>query len=290
MRSAEIQPSTLAGTWYPADAGELRAELEDFLAERHDDPELCAMVVPHAGYRYSGKTAGTAYARVSRGRWRRAVVIAPSHHHFFEGAAVFPGAGFETPLGRVLVDLDATRELTAARFFEATARPYAREHSLEIQLPFLQVIDPEIRLVPVLIGAPLGSQVLAGIAPALRALDDGDTLFVVSSDFTHYGASFDYLPFPPEGAEFVATELRRLDFGAIESVRRGNVEGFTRYIEETGITVCGRSPIAAFLHASGGRLEGDLVSYATSLDVTGDYEHSVSYAAIVFHPLPDLAA
>jgi hypothetical protein len=288
---AEIHPSNLAGTWYPADPGELRAQVEGFLgAARSGDPELRAMIVPHAGYRYSGKAAGVAYARLSRGRFRRAVVIAPSHHHSFEGAAVFPGTGFETPLGTVSVDRDAVHQLAGAKFFRPAAEPYAREHSLEVQLPFLQTVDPEIRLVPVLIGAGFESETLAGIAAALRSLDDGDTLFVVSSDFTHYGAAFDYLPFPADRCERVSARLRELDFGAIEPVRRGDVERFTSYVEETGITVCGRGPIAAFLYASRGRLEGELVSYYTSLDVTGDCEHSVSYAAIVFHPAADLAA
>jgi MEMO1 family protein len=291
MSAVEIHSSNLAGSWYPADPGELRADIERFLGdERRTDPTLRAILVPHAGYRYSGKTAGAAFARVDRARWRRAVVVAPSHYHAFTGAAVFPGAGFATPLGVVRIDRQATRTLAAHDRFTATARPYAREHSLEIELPFLQVVDPSIELVPVLVGTADDSTELAALAPGLAALDDGETLFVISSDFTHYGAQFDYLPFSPAGAAYVAAELRRLDFGAIDRILPGDADGFERYLQATGITICGRGPITAFLQLCRGRLSGEVAAYSTSLDVTGDYEHSVSYASLVFRPDAGAAA
>jgi MEMO1 family protein len=285
MNAVEIHSSNLAGSWYPADPEELRAEVERFLGEkRRADPALRAILVPHAGYRYSGKTAGAAFARVDRARWRRAVVVAPSHYCTFTGAAVFPGAGFATPLGVVRIDRQATRTLTTYDRFAATARPYAREHSLEIELPFLQVVDPSIELVPVLVGTADDSTELAALAPGLGALDDGETLFVISSDFTHYGVQFDYLPFSPTGADDVSAELRRLDFGAIDRIRAGDADGFERYLQATGITICGRGPITAFLHLCAHRLIAEVAAYSTSLDVTGDYEHSVSYASLVFRP------
>src|SRR5262249_13890220 len=110
MSALEIHSSSLAGSWYPADPDELRADVVRFLAQESSiDPALRAIIVPHAGYRYCGKTAGAAFARVDRKRWRRAAVVAPSHYHTFTGAAVFPGAGFATPLGVVRIDRQATR-------------------------------------------------------------------------------------------------------------------------------------------------------------------------------------
>jgi AmmeMemoRadiSam system protein B len=285
MSAVEIHSSNLAGSWYPADPEELRADIERFLGEeRRADPALRAILVPHAGYRYSGKTAGAAFARVGRARWHRAVVVAPSHYHAFAGAAVFPGTGFATPLGVVRIDRHATRMLTAYDRFTAMAKPYAREHSLEIELPFLQVVDPSIELVPVLVGTADDPAELAALAPGLGALDDGETLFVVSSDFTHYGAQFGYLPFSPDGADYVSAALRRLDFGAIDPICAGDADGFEHYVQATGITVCGRGPIMAFLQLCARRLTGEVAAYSTSLDVTGDYEHSVSYASLVFRP------
>ena len=283
--------SSLAGSWYPADPGELRALVEKLIGEdRGAEPDACAFIVPHAGYRYSGETAGAAYARIPRGRWRRALVLAPSHYAAFTGAAIFPGEAFETPLGAVSVEQTAVKRLVAQPLFEELAEPYEREHSLEIQLPFLQVVDREMTIVPILIGVAEDADALDVVAEGLRAVIDDETLVLVSSDFTHYGAHFDYLPFPAAGAVEVASELRRLDFGAIHPICDGDAEGFARYVRSTGITICGRGPISAFLRLERGELEGEVAKYATSLDVTGDYEHSVSYAAIAFQPSETAAA
>ena len=281
--ASEIKRSTLAGTWYPADPRELRDLVERALGDdRRPDAAASAYIVPHAGYRYSGPTAGAAYAMIPAGRWRRALVLAPSHYMSFRGGAVFPGRAFETPLGLVAIDQETTDRLAALPPFETSAAPYAREHSLEIQLPFLQVVDPAISVVPLLLGVADDGHTLARIAEALAAIVDEETLLVVSSDFTHYGEHFDYEPFPAEDAGDVAAALRKLDFGAIEPICRGDAEAFERYVRATGITICGRGPIATFLRFREGSHAGRVERYATSLDVTGDYEHSVSYVAISF--------
>jgi AmmeMemoRadiSam system protein B len=281
--ASDVKHSTLAGTWYPADPRELRQEVERALGDdRRPDAAASAYIVPHAGYRYSGATAGAAYAMIPAGRWRRALVLAPSHYMTFRGGAVFPGRAFETPLGVVSIDEERARRLTALPIFEAAAAPYAREHSLEIQLPFLQVVDPALAIVPLLLGVADDVHALDRIAEALAEIVDDETLLVVSSDFTHYGEHFDYQPFPAVAAEEVAAALRRLDFGAIDPICRGDAEGFARYVRDTGVTICGRGPIATFLRFAEGGYSGRVERYATSLDVTGDYQHSVSYAAISF--------
>src|SRR5262249_32430164 len=152
----------------------------------------------------------------------------------------------------VSIDEERAERLTALPLFEAAAAPYAREHSLEIQLPFLQVVDPSLPIVPLLLGVADDEQTLDRIAQALGEIVGDETLVVVSSDFTHYGEHFDYEPFPAKDAEDVATALRRLDFGAIDPICRGDVEGFERYVRETGITICGRGPIATFLRFADG--------------------------------------
>jgi AmmeMemoRadiSam system protein B len=281
--ATEVKHSTLAGTWYPADPRELRQEVERALGdERHPDAAASAYIVPHAGYRYSGATAGAAYAMIPAGRWRRALVLAPSHYMTFRGGAVFPGRGFETPLGLVAIDEERAERLSALPLFEAAAAPYASEHSIEIQLPFLQVIDPALAIVPLLLGVSDDVQTLDHIAEALAEVVDDETLVVVSSDFTHYGEHFAYEPFPAEAAEDVAAALRRLDFGAIDPICRGDARGFERYVRDTAITICGRGPISTFLRFVEGGYSGRVERYATSLEVTGDYQHSVSYASISF--------
>jgi hypothetical protein len=164
----------------------------------------------------------------------------------------------------------------------ADRTPFDHEHALEIQLPFIQVVLPEARLVPVVVGALHGDDagVLAGsLRPTLEA---AGTVAVVSSDFTHYGAAFDYLPFPSTDGESVRCGLRALDEGAIELIVAGAAEEFEAYVARTGATICGRAPISVFLRARPRRGRAACLDYYTSFDVTGDREHSVSYAAVAF--------
>jgi len=282
-----VKRSTLAGTWYPGDRDRLRARVDELLAGvPAADPvarssRLCGAVVPHAGYQYSGQAAAAAYACLAEGPYRRAVVVAPSHYGMLYGAAVLDVEAFETPLGRVRVDRAALRELLETSLFRADAVAFEPEHSLEIQLPFLQCVLPDVAVVPVLIGH-LGEGDAERVGDRLTAVADPDTIVLVSSDFVHYGRRFDYLPFPARGPDEVRAGVRRLDMGAIERVCAGDAPGFTRYVAETGATICGRVPIAVFLSMHRRRSPGQLLTYYTSLDVTGDYEHCVSYASIAF--------
>ncbi len=280
--------STLAGTWYAAGEARLREQVDALLQAAQPAPlatRLAGLVVPHAGYVYSGRAAAAAYACLTGGRYQRAVILAPSHFAGFRGAALLDVDGFETPLGTVAVDRDTLTELLHQPLFRDDPAAYRDEHSLEIQLPFLQRVLPSVRVVPVLLGA-LSDDDYTTVAAALRTFAAADTVFVVSSDFVHYGWRFDYLPFPAAGAEQVRSGLRALDMGAINRVCAGDVAGFRRYVADTGATICGRVPIGVFLTLHARRTAGQLLTYYTSLDVTQDYEHCVSYASIAF---PDAA-
>jgi hypothetical protein len=157
-----------------------------------------------------------------------------------------------------------------------------REHALEIQLPLLQAALPGCALVPVLVGALEGDDA-AELAALLRpSLQAADTLVVVSSDFVHYGARFDYLPVPAIDAATVAAAVRRLDEGALAPIVAGDADAFHRYVDETGATICGRHPIEVLLRALPPGMRGEQLGYTTSLAVTGDYEHTVSYATVAF--------
>ncbi len=278
-----IKRSTLAGTWYPGEAGRLRRTVDALLAEAPAAPidAVLGLIVPHAGYEYSGAVAAAAYRVLRDAPRQRVVLLAPSHRGAFRGVARLDADAFETPLGLVHIDPAALPATDLVRFDPS---PFAGEHSLEIQLPFLQRALPEAVVVPFLLGN-LQSADYAEVAALLARLADDRTVFVVSSDFTHYGWRFGYEPFPAEGAEQVRERLRALDMGAIAPVLEGDASEFQRYLAETGDTVCGHVPIGAFLSWVSRRYRGVLLAYRTSLDVTGDYEHCVSYAAIAF-PAP----
>lgn len=276
-----VRRSPLAGSWYPADATKLQDLVDRLLAEsvpHPADPRYTALVVPHAGYRYSGSVAAAAYRLVAERRTSRVVVLAPCHRMSFQGLAVAGVAGFETPLGIVWVD-EVVASLASSPLVRIDSGPFEGEHSFEIQLPFLQRAAPVAKVVPILCGS-VGPRDDSAIGSLLSRLVGDDTLFLISSDFTHYGARFDYEPFPATSAPEVKARLEELDMAAIEPILSGDVEAFRSFLTRTGDTVCGRLPLAAFLATLGRRARGRLLAYRTSLDETGDYEHCVSYASI----------
>ena len=281
-----IKHSRLAGSWYPADRQQLLQQVDELLhaAENPATASVRGLIVPHAGYVYSGRAAAAAYRRLNRQACDRVVILAPSHFAGFRGVAVLQVDAFTTPLGTVPVERGSLQTLLANPLYRSDAEPFQGEHSLEIQLPFLQRALPGVPVVPLLVGE-LGGDDLIAAARGLQQLNDGRTVFVVSSDFVHYGWRFGYLPFPADGEQAVRTGLRTLDMGAITRICAGAAREFQEYIAHTGATICGALPIAVFLTMHAGCTRGELIEYYTSLDVTGDFEHCVSYASIAFpHP------
>lgn len=280
---AGIKQSQLAGTWYAAGGPQLLQQVDDLLRAPGSTPAaaLRALIVPHAGYAYSGRAAAAGYRRLHPADYRRTVILAPSHFAGFHGMAVLQVDGFATPLGTVAVDRGGVDTLLENPLYRSDPKPFHGEHSLEIQLPLLQRVLPGLPVVPVLVGELAGDD-FSLAASALRRLSDGGTLFVVSSDFVHYGWRFGYLPFPAAGEQAVRTGLRELDMGAITRICAGETAAFQEYVAHTGATICGALPIALFLTMHAGCTPGALIEYYTSLDVTGDFEHCVSYACIAF--------
>jgi AmmeMemoRadiSam system protein B len=276
-----IKEPHLAGRWYPGEADVLARTVRDLLAAGGPPrPGVVAVIVPHAAYQYSGPTAARGLAAAGAG-FRRALVLAPSHFAGFRGAAVLPMSGYRTPLGVMPIDAEAVAALRAVPLVRANPAVFMREHALEIELPLLQVLAPECTLVPLLVGA-LDPGDAAALAAVLRPFLGAPTLVVVSSDMTHYGRRFDFLPVPPSDAATVAAAVRGLDEGALDRIVARDADGFVRYVEETGVTICGREPIEVLLRALPITARGERIAYATSLDVSGEWDHTVSYAAVAF--------
>ena len=276
-----VKEAHLAGRWYPLAPAELAESVRGLLAAGGPPRSgVVAVVVPHAAYQYSGPTAAQGFAAAGAGV-DRAIVLAPSHFAHFRGAAVLPMSGYRTPLGVVPIDAEATAALARVPLVRPNPAVFMREHALEIQLPLLQGLAPECALVPLLVGS-LEPGDAAALATALRSLLVPGTLLVASSDLTHYGRRFDYLPVPATDAPSVAAAVRRLDDGALDRIVARDADGFVAYVEQSGATICGRSPIEVLLRALPDGARGERLAYTTSLEVTGDYEHTVSYAAVAF--------
>ena len=272
--------SRLAGTWYAPDAAALKSEITTYLAEAPATAVagICAMIVPHAGYRYSGRVAACGYKLLQGLSYQRVVVLGPSHSVYLPGVASLPdAAAYQTPLGRIEVDQAFIAKLLKSSRFTQSPQASDGEHSVEIQLPFLQTVLPGVPVVPIVIGQ-LDEAAAREIAGALAPLLDGRTLVVASSDFTHYGPNYQFVPF----ASDVPENLSKLDMGAYAFIEKLDATGFAGYCLRTGATICGRDGIRVLLHLLPSGAKATLLKYDTSGRIVGDYQNSVSYLTAAF--------
>jgi AmmeMemoRadiSam system protein B len=253
-----VRRAAVAGSWYPGTAAAVATEVEAYLEATGDvrvPGRLVALLSPHAGLRYSGPVAAYGYSLL-RGRPAASVVlVGPSHRARFEGVALWPTGAFETPLGRAPVDETVARALLdASPTIRALPEAHEEEHSLEMQLPFLQHLLPGLRVVPLLMGTQSREEVDA-LAEALgRVLPGREALIVASSDLSHY---------EPEP---VAHELDAVVVGHVE---RFDPEGLMRRLDASRGHACGGGPLVAVMKAarSLGADRATLLRYATSGDV-----------------------
>lgn len=256
-----IRPPAVAGLFYPAEPGQLAHDVQEFLAGAHPfDLIPKALIVPHAGYVYSGAIAATAYAtlRPIAARIRRVVLLGPTHRVAVRGLAL-PGAeAFDTPLGRVMLDTAAARAIAHLPQVGVSADAHALEHSLEVQLPFLQRVLTDFTLLPLAVGMATDEEV----AEVLETLWGGEeTLIVVSSDLSHY------LPY---------AAAQRVDNETAQSILR-----LQRPIEHD--QACGGTPIGGLIVAARRhRLTPHLLDLRNSGDTAGSHDRVVGYAAFAF--------
>lgn len=283
-----VRPSVLSGSWYPADPGHLAREVDSYLAGA-DPVQMTAghpvlVLTPHAGFTYSGSTAGKIFGLLKSFPPRRIFLLAPNHRQAINKIALSSATTFETPLGKVPVDTSLVSHLAKEALFEMNDSAHAQEHAVEIILPFLQRTWPQPKLpaiVPMLVPhlSPEQSRRASTSLKELSQTLDGPTLMVVSTDFTHFGAPFGYQPF----AEDIPESLEKLDSGAILRVLKGDPDQLMDYGRQTGITMCGLAATAIALGCGlPANYEAGLIDYSRSGDRDGDYRHSVSYASILF--------
>jgi len=258
---AAIRPPAVAGLFYPADPRQLAHDVQTLLAAAQPHGLLPkALIVPHAGYIYSGPVAATAYAtlRPIADRIRRVVLLGPTHRVAVRGLAL-PGAeAFDTPLGRVRLDMAAARDIAPLPQVTVSAEAHALEHSLEVQLPFLQSVLADFTLLPLAVGMATPREV----AEVLEALWGGDeTLIVISSDLSHY------LPY---------AVAQRMDRSTMQDIL-----GLRDPIETDH--ACGGIPIGGLIVAARRHhLAPHLLDLRNSGDTAGSRDQVVGYAALAF--------
>ncbi len=280
MCAEKIRESIIAGSWYPGDPGALASEVRKFLAEA-DPPKvegnLIGLVSPHAGFMYSGAVAAHAYKLLEDHPFDRVLIVAPSHRAHFQGASVYNLGGYRTPLGVVPLD----RKLVDDLFRESSSITYvpeadSQEHSLEIQLPFLQVVLKQFRLTPIIMGEQSRANVETLAAAIANVCRGKKVLLVASSDLSHYH--------PYETA------------GTLDGVVTGRVgafdpDGLWEALRTGSCEACGAGPILAVMLAARrlGANSASILRYANSGDVTGKKDGVVGYMSAAFHYGADAA-
>jgi AmmeMemoRadiSam system protein B len=277
----------VAGRWYPADGGSLGREIDRLIddagragADAGRSPgAVRALLAPHAGYVYSGAVAARGFRQILGESYDRVVLLGPSHYAAYAGAAMPDAERYRTPLGEIELDTACIAELSARPGLHVDGAPFEPEHSLEMEIPFLQrTLAPGWKLLPLLIGATSSADDLNRVAEALAPLVGPGLLLVVSSDLTHFGQAFRYQPFDKD----VPARIEALDMGAVQRMLALDATGFASYVRETGATICGRMAIDVLLRTLPPDSVGRLEAYDTSGRITGDWESSVSYASVVF--------
>jgi len=265
--------------WYTSDSEALRKEIAGYYQKAEAKPisDVVAMILPHAGYRYSGKIAVRALKTTDK-KYSRIIVIGPSHTAYMEEMLSVPRVThYETPLGEVPLDVNFINKLLDYPVFRCMPYAHTEEHSVQIELPLLQYNRKDFKFVPIVAGhCSPGTIRKAG--NVLRSLVDEKTLIIASSDFVHYGPRFSYVPF----RDNVAEQIKKVDMGAYEHIANLDCKGFVNYKQATGATICGYVPIAILLSMLEKPVKAHLIEYATSGELTGDYTHSVSYLSVAF--------
>ena len=264
-----VRPAAVAGTWYPASGLALAAAVDRHLAATTADVagELVALIAPHAGLMYSGPVAAHAYRLLHARTFDAAVLVGPSHFIAFDGVAVSRSAGFQTPLGTAPVAADLADALMAETpIIREHAVAHAREHSLEMQLPFLQHLVPAIPIVPLVMGHQTRATVNALAGALASVLRGRRALLVASTDLSHYHD---------------ATTAARLDAVVLDCVGQFDADGLQHALDRQPDHACGGGPTVAVMRAARalGARDAIVLDYGDSGDVSGDKSKVVGYMA-----------
>ncbi|MFC1690861.1 AmmeMemoRadiSam system protein B [Nanoarchaeota archaeon] len=281
----------VAGMFYEADPEQLKKQLKECFEHklgpgdvplRKQSGKIKALIVPHAGFIYSGPCAAWAYKELAESEMPNTFIILGTSHIGADTAVMMDD--WETPLGKISCDKELVEAMVQSGITQ-NAKFFTQEHSIEVQLPWLQFIYQQnkehlskLKIVPMVIGDDNFETTAEKINKALKAINRKNVCFIVSTDFTHYGPNYGYVPFVYN----IKESLYKMDKDAIEFITKTNPLGFLKYCKNNKSTICGKYPTALLLSLMEGEADVKLLNYYTSGDIVGDYENAVGYGAIVF--------
>jgi len=277
----------VAGTFYSSDFDELSNQINDAfhsklgpgsLPIKKRTKEILGIIAPHAGYQFSGPGAAWAYKEIAESKPADVYIILGLSHSGHQSCISLED--WETPFDIVKVDQEFQKVLMANSGLKQNEEAHAQEHSIEVQLPFLQFANQDylkqLKIAPIIV-----SENYEDIAKAIvKTIEQTrkKAIIMASSDFTHYGVNYGFFPFSSN----IKENMHKLDKGAIEEIKKLDAKGFLEYVGNTGATICGKIPIATIIATCKllGAKKAELLHYYTSGDITKDYSSAVGYGAI----------
>uniref|UniRef100_A0A0N4ZSQ1 Protein MEMO1 n=1 Tax=Parastrongyloides trichosuri TaxID=131310 RepID=A0A0N4ZSQ1_PARTI len=291
-----IRSASHAGSWYANSAKELSTQLDGWLLKATDrkyEMGAKAIISPHAGYTYCGRTAAYGFKQFNPVNVKKIFVLGPSHCVYVKGCALTTCHEYVTPFGNLKIDLPIVKELFQTRHFQEMDREFEiDEHSIEMQLPFLAKIMLSVKslndftIIPVLVGSLQGNMQDVYGSIFLKYLTSPDTIFVISSDFCHWGRRFDYNPYDPSINVPIWKQIQSLDRSGMDAIETTDPSKFEEYMNDSQNTICGSAPIKILLttakmakdkHNFKNNIE--FLNYSQSSQIIHSNESSVSYAS-----------
>jgi len=282
-----VRKPIVAGTFYESEKEALQEQIKECflsefgpgkLPEGKKERDILGVIAPHAGYAFSGACAAYAYKEIAESRWPEVFILLGLSHSGYGSCISLED--WETPLGIAENDKDFGKALIKNTGLKQDETAHSQEHSIEVQVPFLQFINKDnLKIVPVIVSPDIPYEEL-GKNIAKTVNESGKKACIIaSSDFTHYGINYGYFPFKDN----VKENLYELDNGALKHIKNLDARRFLSYTEETGATICGKFPVAVMMEACkvlGGK-HAKLLKYCTSGEITKDYSSVVGYGSIV---------
>jgi MEMO1 family protein len=270
----QIREPQVAGMFYPSNSKELKKQIKGFLNEVEIDDNfnrVAGIVSPHAGYIYSGKTAAHAFKTLQNKKYDNVIVISPSHREYFHGVSIYPGDAYKTPLGEIPINKELRGKIISQSdlVFEGI-EGHRAEHALEVQLPFLQVMLPGFKLVPLVIGDQQKANIYE-LADVLANVIDDQTLLVASSDLSHF---------------YTKSHAKRIDSRIAKHINEFNYDELQNDLDGKRCEACGGGGIVALLRALkiNNFASSKVIVQSDSGDITGDDSEVVGYlSAIVYN-------
>lgn len=300
-----VRYPSFAGSWYPgnkqylehlintcyaqANAGGTNSNhchklSPDQIPDQGTERNLVALVAPHAAFRYSGQAQAYCYQLLKQQNPKRIFILAAGHSKVLSSGAILPEASlFNSPLGNVELDKACINRLKQLPFFSVNATTHKLEHSVEMQLPYIAHSLPQTKIVPLIIGKITSPEMLPSLASSIKSVMEPGDIILVSTDFTHFGRFYNYVPFDTD----ISANILKLDCEAYSYLKDRDIKGFIQFKKRTGDTICGYTACLLLLALLPEDSQARVLDYYTSNDMMGTTvksarDKSISYMSLAF--------